>query len=194
MIATPTQQKWLAKLLGYVFVVEYKNRVDNKVINAFSRKFESTPKILSDQLIDNTAITGCLCLLLVLDPTLLSILKDSYSQDVVIQQIIHFIQSSASPNGFTLQNDLLLYKGRFYLGSMCPLKTQILHHVHSSPLVGHSEFLKSYQRAKREFFWHSMKIDLKRLIKECDVCKRVKSKNTAPIGFLAFAHSYYSQD
>ena len=174
MIATPTQQKWLAKLLGYVFVVEYKNRVDNKVINALSRKFESTPKILSDQLIDNTAITGCLCLLLVSDPTLLSILKDSYSQDVVIQQIIHFIQSSASPNGFTLQNDLLLYKGRFYLGSMCPFKTQILHHVHSSPLVGHSKFLKSYQRAKREFFRHSMKIDLKHLIKESDVCKRVK--------------------
>lgn len=69
MIATPTQQKWLAKLLGYVFVVEYKNRVDNKVINALSRKFESTPKILSDQLIDNTAITGCLCLLLVSNPT-----------------------------------------------------------------------------------------------------------------------------
>lgn len=26
-IATPSQQKWLAKLLGYAFVVEYKKRV-----------------------------------------------------------------------------------------------------------------------------------------------------------------------
>lgn len=50
-------------------MVEYKNRVDNKVIIALSREFESTPKILSDQLIDNTAIAGCLCLLLVSNPT-----------------------------------------------------------------------------------------------------------------------------
>ena len=36
-IATPAQRKWLAKLLGYLFVVEYKKGVDNKVADALSR-------------------------------------------------------------------------------------------------------------------------------------------------------------
>ena len=45
-IAIPTQQKWLAKLLGYAFVVEYKKGVDNKVANAFSRKSDLVPKDL----------------------------------------------------------------------------------------------------------------------------------------------------
>ena len=36
-IATPSQQKWLAKLLGYAFVVEYKKGSDNRVVDALSR-------------------------------------------------------------------------------------------------------------------------------------------------------------
>ena len=110
------------------------------------------------------------------------ILKDSYSSDAEIQHIIQSIQSGASPKGFTFLNDLFFYKGRFYLGSACPLKVQILQHVHSSPLAGYFGFLKSNQRAKREFFWHGMKIDLKQFIRECDVCQRVKSETSAPTG------------
>ena len=40
MIATPAQQKWLAKLLGYLFVVEYKKGCDNRIANALSRKVD----------------------------------------------------------------------------------------------------------------------------------------------------------
>ena len=39
-IGTPTQQKWFAKLLGYLFVVEYKKGKDNLVADALSRKVD----------------------------------------------------------------------------------------------------------------------------------------------------------
>lgn len=146
-IATPAQQKWLAKLLGYLFVVEYKKGVDNKVFDALSRQFEAGSDTSFDRLCGNGASVGCLCLLSIPDPTWLLVFKDSYSFDAEIQHIIHLIQSGAPPKGFTFQNDLL-----FYLGFDCPLKVQILQQMHSSPLVGHSCFLKSYQRAKRKFF------------------------------------------
>ena len=37
-VGTPMQQKWISKLLGYHFVVEYKQSKENKVIDALSRK------------------------------------------------------------------------------------------------------------------------------------------------------------
>lgn len=37
-IAIPAQQKWLAKLLGYLFIVEYKKGCENRVVDAFSRR------------------------------------------------------------------------------------------------------------------------------------------------------------
>lgn len=37
-IGTPTQQKWISKLIGYDFVVEYKAGKENLVADALSRK------------------------------------------------------------------------------------------------------------------------------------------------------------
>ena len=41
-IGTPLQQKWLSKLLGYAFIVEYKKGSKNVVADALSRRGEVT--------------------------------------------------------------------------------------------------------------------------------------------------------
>ena len=166
-IATSSQQKWLAKLLGYAFVVEYKKGSDNRVADALSRHPAFSFELSQ---FNANSKTSCFFLLSVHDPTWLSLLKDSYLQDDTIQNIIAAIQAGNPPRGFTFQNGLLFYKGRFYISSHCSLKSQFLHHVHSSPLAGHSGFLKSYQRAKKEFYWPGMKYDLKKFVRDCDVC------------------------
>ena len=56
--------------------------------------------------------------------------------------------------------------------------------VHSSPEANQSGFLKSYQRAKREFFWQGMNVDIKAFVRECDVCQRIKSETSAPASLL----------
>ena len=118
-IATPAQQKCLSKLLGYAFVIEYKKGVENKVADALSRRSNYIP--MSCQ--QNESSKAC-CLPLLLDPDLtwLHNLRESYSQDQFMQQLIQSIQVGIAPIGFTWQNNLVFYKGKFFLGPQCPLK------------------------------------------------------------------------
>ena len=41
----PFQQKWISKLIGYDFTMEYKKGVENRVIDALSRKDDWEPEI-----------------------------------------------------------------------------------------------------------------------------------------------------
>ena len=77
-IATPDQQKWLAKFLGYAFIVEYKKGAENKVADALSRRSDHIP--MSGQH-EEFPKASYLLLLSVPDPTWLHILRYSYSQD-----------------------------------------------------------------------------------------------------------------
>ena len=70
------------------------------------------------------------------------------------------------------------------MGPSCPLISLVLRHVHSSPVAGHYGFLKTYQRAKREFYWQGMKAAIKQFVKECDVCQQVKSETSILAGLL----------
>ena len=54
-------------------------------------------------------------LLIVPNPTWLDELKASYSLDASVQQLIAIFQAGSPPKGFTFQNGLLFYKGRFLL-------------------------------------------------------------------------------
>lgn len=46
-ITTPLQQKWLSKLLGLSYEIQYKQRVGNRVVDALSRREEKTSECLA---------------------------------------------------------------------------------------------------------------------------------------------------
>lgn len=74
-VETP-QQKWVFKLLGYDFIIEYKKGKENKMADALSRRFEKLER-------------DSLCMLISgPDPTWLEELKASYSIDPKIQSIM----------------------------------------------------------------------------------------------------------
>ena len=88
---------------------------------------------------------------------------------------------TCSKPGFSLQNGIILYKGKLYLSAISSFEARVLNHVHNSPLAG---YLKSLHRAKQNWHWQGMKSNPKRHIKECEVCQRVKSETTTLTGLL----------
>ena len=183
------QQKWVTKLLGYSFIIEYKKGRENVVGDALSRQGEKEEQegllgILLVQQPDsclffishcNSALdqdVGSMFLISFPSPTWIEELKASYADDPGVQKIFQSIQDGTASTGkFSVTNGLLLYKGWIYLGDKCKLKGKVLELVHDSPLGGHSGFLKTLHRAKKDWFWWGMKKVLKDYIKCCEVCQ-----------------------
>lgn len=77
-IWTLAQQKWITKLFGYAFIVEYKHGKENLVADALSRR-EATVDVTAD--FDRV---GTLCIISFPTPTWLDDLKISHESDPAI--------------------------------------------------------------------------------------------------------------
>ena len=55
---------------------------------------------------------------------------------------------------------------------------------HATPLGGHLGVTKTTHRLESNFFWSSLRKDIKRFIKECSVCQQTKASTQRPVGLL----------
>jgi hypothetical protein len=170
-IGTPMQQRWVSKLLGYDFLVEYKKGQENKVADALSRRNEEDEPVITLSVISYSTLEW------------LTDLKESYLSDPVLKDLVRKVQEGLLTNTkFVFQQGLLLYKKRLYIGES--LKHHVLYFVHATPLAGHAGYDKTIHKARKDFYWPGMKTNVKRFIRECDVCQRVKAENISPAGLL----------
>jgi hypothetical protein len=56
--------------------------------------------------------------------------------------------------------------------------------LHTSLVGGHSGFLRTYHRFKKEFFWDGLKNDVQRFVAECLVCQQNKVETIKTLGIL----------
>ncbi len=56
--------------------------------------------------------------------------------------------------------------------------------LHTFPLEGHSGFLKTYHRIKKEIFWDGLKLDIQKFVAECLVCQQNKVETIKTSGLL----------
>lgn len=121
-ISTPSQQKWLSKLMGYNYKIQYRAGNLNTVPDTLSRapKFCSI-LALSAPLFDSVAAIDRAC-----------------AQDPEAQAIKTAIQQGHTPKrGFSLVNDRLLYKDKFFVPPTSDWRFKILSEFHSSLQAGH---------------------------------------------------------
>jgi hypothetical protein len=178
-MGTPTQQRWVSKLLGFDFEVEYKQGKENKAADALSRIHSTNQQaVMQEDETHSHAISTS-------NPTWIEELKKAYPEDPSIQELLQqYHQGELDTAKYHLQHDILFYKGRIHLGSMEPVQQQILHQFHSTPLAGHMGVHKTLSRIKREFYWPGLRTAVRTFVRECDVCQRNKSETLHPAGLL----------
>jgi hypothetical protein len=151
------QQKWVTKILGYGFEILYKKGKKNVVVDALSRKDEDVEAFLYAISINQ--------------PDWIIEVRDEWKNNKKVWTLIERLQQDSSASDtFTWKNYSLWYKDRLYFCKNSQLKQKVLLELHTSPVGGHSGFLKTYHRVKKHFFGDGLKIDVQRFLVECSVC------------------------
>jgi len=91
-------------------------------------------------------------------------------------------QNSTKSNGFSISNNFLLFKGKIYVPPNC--RSSVLNTCHDSPSAGHFGFKKTFFLTNRDFWWPSIKEDIKDYVRSCEICCRSKDTKHKPYGFL----------
>ncbi|TQD76709.1 hypothetical protein C1H46_037743 [Malus baccata] len=168
-ITTPAQQKWLLKLLGYNFTLEYRPGTLNVAADALSRRSEMLALMgLSQPLFDCIAE-----------------IQAAYESDSHTSALLTALrEASASRAPFTLKGDLIYYKTGIFVPASSAWRTRLLHEFHASPAAGHFGFLRTYKRLTNNFNWPGLKKEVKTFVAACDTCQRINYESMKPPGPL----------
>lgn len=114
-------------------------------------------------------------------------LKLNYQESTHVQGIIlALIASQQAPRNYSVQQGLLLKKGKLVIIHSSKFHQKYLNHIHANPKASHVGYYKILQRAraKLDFTWLNMKKDIKKLGQECQVCQMNKYEKELPPGLL----------
>ena len=163
-------QKWVVKLMGLDFAIEYNPGKDNTVVDALSRMSRGEMEL--GALLSSNGVNW-------------GLLQEEVKKDPVLFRIRAAVEKGEQiPTDFTLKNDVLHYKGIYVLAKSSPFIPALLREYHDSPLGGHAEELKTYLRMAAEWFWEGMGRQVTRYIRECRICQQAKASYQSPAGLL----------
>jgi hypothetical protein len=78
----------------------------------------------------------------------------------------------------------LLFRGRRWVPDSEPLRTTLIQQTHDSILSGHPGREAMAALMARQFFWPNMLRDIRRFVRNCDTCGRMKAWRERKQGFL----------
>lgn len=101
-------------------------------------------------------------------------LVDAYPSNPHTAKLLTTLAVQKEFGHFSLQDGVIRYKGRVWVGHCLPVQLQILQSLHSGPLGGHSGFPATYRRIKELFAWPRMKGMIKKFVSQCIICQQAK--------------------
>ncbi|XP_027171840.1 uncharacterized protein LOC113771462 [Coffea eugenioides] len=173
-INTSLQQKWLVKLMGMDYEIQYKKGKENVVADALSRRGD----------LENTAETS-VHTITAIKPQWLTMVAESYNSDEMAKEVLLKLAMGADAlPDYSYNQGILRFKGRVWIGADSELRQRLVSCFHDSSLGGHSGNLGTYQRIKSYLYWPGMKKEVEQYVQSCEVCKRSKNENCPYPGLL----------
>ncbi|PNY06477.1 hypothetical protein L195_g002943, partial [Trifolium pratense] len=169
IIQTPSQQRWMTKLLGYDYEILYTPGKQNVVADALSRV---------DHLAMFQSISQC-------QPLFFEQLQRFYATHPVGVTLFHKFQHLSPPSTvFSIKQGILYYRDRIFVPMETGLRPSILQEFHDSPLAGHSGVRGTIARLTSVFAWPNLTKDVKGYIKACLTCQQSKYSTQKTPGLL----------
>lgn len=166
---SPMQRKAMARLMGLQFRIKYKKGIENTAADSLSRVAD---------VIHLHAVSEA-------RPVWIQEVLNSYVTDSEAQaKIQELAVTSPNEQGYSLQNGLIKFHERVWIGNNTALQTKLISAFHSSAIGGHSGIFPTYQRLKRMFAWNGMKLAVENFVKQCNICQHAKHEHTKPAGLL----------
>jgi hypothetical protein len=169
-LSTPIQHKALTKLMSLSYQIVYKKGADNKVADALSRVSPAPTYDISATSVDR--------------PLCLQETQDSYKDDPQAAKLLAELSVSSPVGLYTLQDGLIRYKQRIWVGSHPALQYKLLASLHASAIGGHSGYEVTDMRVKQLFAWFKLKQSVQNFVAQCTVCPQAKHERVAYPGLL----------
>ncbi|GJT97993.1 ty3-gypsy retrotransposon protein [Tanacetum coccineum] len=126
VIQTPVQQQYVRKLMGFNFDIEYKPGATNIVADDLSRMHSEDDLEVAAFMSLSRPISG-----------LLESLKEEHRTLKEVSVLIQRQQQGEVIKGFRVQDGLLIFQDRYYVGLESKLKLPLLREFHETRSAGH---------------------------------------------------------
>ncbi|GMI80696.1 hypothetical protein HRI_001738900 [Hibiscus trionum] len=130
---TPFQQKWVVKMMGFDYEIQYRKGIHNVVADALSRRPEE----------------GSCCTMVVsqVDAKLWERIMETWKKDDKLRKIIETKEKEVDKHPkYQWDGKLLKMKGKLVVGDDTELKKELLKFFHDSAVGGHSGATATIQR------------------------------------------------
>jgi hypothetical protein len=84
-----------------------------------------------------------------------------------------------------LDNGLIKFKGKIWVGANAGLQTKLIEAFNSSPIGGHSGMQASYQWVKKLFYWTCTKHAVANFVEQYQICQHAKHEQYHYPGLLS---------
>lgn len=165
-ISTPLQTRWLPKIMGYEYVIQYKKGRENQGADALSRKAEFELSAISLPVADWWSVLQE------------EVQKEPFYTGTVEQA------SQQDAQKYLKRDRVWFFKGKILLSPTSSLLPAMMTEHDSTPTGGHFGYHKTLARIKSCFVWPNMQKSVKEFVKNCDICQRCKTECSLPAGLL----------